>query len=692
MHLHDPIVPRPSPRKPRRKFVFTKAHPRGFHLQTVNRFAKRISSAQSLQCIRDTPLFYNDIPTIVLHALSLGPRFILQTQLKPEKVLFSAINNYTTTVNMNLDVQSNMFAQLQSRQMARMTYHNAYSQSSVGPTPPPPRAHTDEDAPPIKISLLKKTLSEWLERENLLIQPADKNLCNVLIDRNIYQDALDKLLADRNSYTPITHQQATLKMQAMYDAVYSTCHKYHAERRLYNDFVSPTWGYANIYLMPKLHKPKLGWRPIVNQRNTLFTGLYTTLSRFWTEKLHKDPESRKFVLTGTDDFLHTLEEVNRMLHNNPQWDLNNMELLSLDVTNLYGNCNLKDIMKVLTAQADASREEQMMLELTGNILFNNVIESNGSLYIQQDGLAMGINYAPALANMYLFYEYDLMFRGILYCASSNPHGPLKCMKRYLDDVFALVDTKSWNITNWVHNTLNQKKRNIQFTIEHMSASRSINFLDLTVTLNVQKRRLEYENYTKPMKSNSMMHASSAFAHKEGLVKSQFVRIMKNSSSAWVYARESRRLLRSLTLRGYTAAFIQKQIPPYQLREEYMDLAQRKMLQSQRWQELKKDKVMVKLKPHRDVDVEKHNIHAALTLSQSKTKPLFIMTRGDSLYTTIFNNRKNTRLMAVTKREKIEIKSWRALREQRRTPEAQAMLAPKKAVLKQRTLKDFWSSQ
>jgi hypothetical protein len=156
-------------------------------------------------------------------------------------------------------------------------------------------------------------------------------------------------------------------------------------------------------------------------------------------------------------------------------NLDEYQILSLDVTNLYGNIDLEDIMEVIKEVTDMKDKEDLFYyRLTQQILPNSIIESQGNLYIQANGLAMGINYAPSLANLYLFARIDTKVLRIMR-SKDKPFAPVLFYARYLDDILIFRHKSRINFDGYVKNHLNAVHSSIQFTTEH-SVNNSINFL------------------------------------------------------------------------------------------------------------------------------------------------------------------------------------------------------------------------
>jgi hypothetical protein len=81
-------------------------------------------------------------------------------------------------------------------------------------------------------------------------------------------------------------------------------------------------------------------RPIVNQRNFLFSEVYKEIHQFYLEKLNKQKDKPTLVLDGNLDLILKIDKLNQLIEKE-NINLDEYQILSLDVTNLYGNIDLE---------------------------------------------------------------------------------------------------------------------------------------------------------------------------------------------------------------------------------------------------------------------------------------------------------------------------------------------------------------
>lgn len=542
------------------------------------------------------------------HGLTLGPKFIYDNYLNDDTILDK--------------VKRSKNANLTNAQLDTLA-------TQLKDTNPTPKVK-------FNTKIFRQEMEKWLAENNLIIQNSDKNLCITLIDKAIYNNALQQLVNDDNCYIPINNKDAI----ALVKQTYNKLHKIYTNFRKAQDLkvlasLNVEFGFPNLYLIPKIHKPKLAFRPIVNQRNFIFTEIYKQIHIFWHTKLACEKLKDSLVLDGNFDFLLKIEALNEIVQRD-NINLSNYNIISLDVTNLYGNIDLNEIKKCLEECYDYHNkaDDLLMLRITETILFNNVIESNNQLYLQKNGLAMGINYAPSLANIYLFHRYDKLFAKLLY-SPEKQHNPILFYGRYLDDILIIYNKNKWKIDGFVNNKLNNIHKSIQFTTE-FNNNNVINFLDLTMSIDILNNQITYRNFTKPLKSNTMLHAKAAYKQKAGLIKSQSIRLLKNNREKANYEADIELLKQQLQLRGYNKRLIDENVEPYEKRPIYMN-KDYIMNKPSQFAANTKDKKRVVLDYHNRINIVKKSI-----LNTNKHNVYFINRNYKNLYNTFFSNRKNTR--------------------------------------------------
>lgn len=189
----------------------------------------------------------------------------------------------------------------------------------------------------------------------------------------------------------------------------------------------------NIYLVPKLHKNPIKFRPITNATASvlkpleimLASAMDMLLSRIQTKYPHN------FVIKDNKPIL-------QFLNNNASLK----EVSTFDFTSLFTSIPLQDLYNKIVAFIDEFFTEEdisiktkigtfkmknvYIKKILHFCLFNNFISWQFKNYKQTKGIPMGANYAPSLANIYLL-AYEIAFFNI------HPDILLNAF-RYIDDI------------------------------------------------------------------------------------------------------------------------------------------------------------------------------------------------------------------------------------------------------------------
>ena len=111
----------------------------------------------------------------------------------------------------------------------------------------------------------------------------------------------------------------------------------------------------------------------------------------------------------------------------------NSDLSTIDIVGLYTNIPLDhfmSIMKKLIFIDHPIPKGELIIELLEFILFNNILQFNGSFFIQIFGFAMGTSFAPIGANIYL----GLLEKDLKDLIASDPSLSWpKFYERFIDD-------------------------------------------------------------------------------------------------------------------------------------------------------------------------------------------------------------------------------------------------------------------
>ena len=292
---------------------------------------------------------------------------------------------------------------------------------------------------------------------------------------------------------------------------------------------------ANFYLLPKIHKGKIPppGRPIVSANDCPTERISQFVDHFIQPLV---PKLSSYV-RDTGHLLWLLNDFK------PQ---NGTILCTLDVTSLYTNIpndeGISAVRQSLYRHRDPNDNptNHSICELLKLVLTCNNFQFNNKHFLQVGGTAMGTKLAPSFANIFMGWFEDTH----VYTYHLQPI----MWKRYIDDIFIIWQHGEEELRKFI-NYLNDKHDSIKFTEEISNIS--INFLDITVTLN-SKGTVTTTLYCKPTDShNYLLYSSEHPRHiLRGIPYSQFLRVRRICSNIMDYRQNALMLSSHFIRRGY----------------------------------------------------------------------------------------------------------------------------------------------
>jgi hypothetical protein len=369
----------------------------------------------------------------------------------------------------------------------------------------------------------------------VILKLADKNLGLVAMSENVYTELLSSHLQSDTyqqvqsfPHTVLCHQIRLLLQPARHlDPGQRTRMMQFADRQ---DKPSP------FYIIPKLHKAKLGSRPITAQHSYMFAPLSKALARIL------QTESAKFPAIAKDSKT-VIQQLYQQRFPTPGI------FLTYDVEALYPNIDITDALKTLHDNLPVMRLNHSFwtkaLEL---IMRNNYVTAEGVVYRQLTGTATGTQVAPPFANLYLYFRYQHVL---------NQPG-VQYQSRFIDDGFMVVDTVP--LAERIVGQLNGVT-NLKFTAS-LNQPEAV-YLDITIYRGpqfTQHRILDTRVYFKPTNRLLYLPAKSNHprAHKLGIIKGEAIRCLRNTSREADWLEAMTWIFKGLKSRGYSPAAIKSQ--------------------------------------------------------------------------------------------------------------------------------------
>ena len=300
-----------------------------------------------------------------------------------------------------------------------------------------------------------------------------------------------------------------------------------------------------FYILPKIHKELEKWpspsmppgRPIVSDCGSESKNISKFIEFHIKSKANQHPA----FLKDTDDFLSKV----RSIETSPS-DL----LITLDVDNMYTNICVDEGVQAVREVLDCSISlNSYILELLELNLKTNDFQFNGDTFLQLCGTAMGRDYAPSFANIF-------MAKWEKQALEKCPLKP-KIYLRFLDDIFIVWEHGKDEFQTFF-DTLNSHHPNIKLkaTIDQ----NSVDFLDTTIFKNpTDGKSLLSKVFFKPTDTHQLLHKNS-FHPKHtfsGIIKSQILRFYKISSLKQDFDHSCNVLFHALGSRNYSKRWLRK---------------------------------------------------------------------------------------------------------------------------------------
>ena len=308
---------------------------------------------------------------------------------------------------------------------------------------------------------------------------------------------------------------------------------------------------AELYGLPKTHKPDTPLRPIVSACGDPLDKLAWLLERIISQLLSFVPAH----LTNTQDYLQRISS--QFPHGLPQGSI----FFSVDVANLYGNIPTNEAVKATLRLIERHIDNIDTFGLTSHDIeslldhcLNNSYVRFGDKYFKQTvGVAMGSRIAPPLAIIFM----DAI-ESLILTSPNSQFQPVTNM-HYIDDVLGIWTHGSDKLDEYFH-FLNSFHPALKFTIERTdkTPNSSIPFLDTLITVQ-DNDTYTTELYIKPMAAPIIIHYTSAHPMqcKRSVLHSQLLRAKRVGSNREAQQRGMAMMEALFRHNGYPNRLIQR---------------------------------------------------------------------------------------------------------------------------------------
>ena len=200
-----------------------------------------------------------------------------------------------------------------------------------------------------------------------------------------------------------------------------------------------------------------------------------------------------YTIRNSKELAQELEQLNIGDHH---------RMVILDVKDLHVNLPKQGIIQAPTIWLYRNKtyndDKVQILQLLNVIIEQNYFQHNNKYYKPANGIAMGSPISGTLAEIHLklIEEYHINHW--------MDNGDLPFYKRYVDDIFIIVDTRKID-DNIIRNRINSIDSNLEFKLTS-ETNNSINYLDMAIIK--YDEGIEINIYRKPTTSNITIHHNS----------------------------------------------------------------------------------------------------------------------------------------------------------------------------------------
>ncbi|XP_043217474.1 uncharacterized protein LOC122379376 [Amphibalanus amphitrite] len=363
----------------------------------------------------------------------------------------------------------------------------------------------------------RSTLTDLKNDDDLIVKRSDKCKGLVLLEKSEYVHKTETIV---NDYQPID-KNPTKKLDVETSDLITETLAGKLPDKIIHALKPNESRTAELYGLPKTHKPGNPMRPIVSACGDPVDKLSWFLERIITQLLILVPAH----LTNTYDYLQHLST--RFPSGLPPGAI----AFTVDVNNLYGNIPTAEAIEATIAMLRTHSSKVNLYGLTipdvkkllEHCLENNYVRFGTKYYKQTQGIAMGSRIAPPLAILFM----NAVETRILASDRLQPALYL----RYIDDIFGIWTHGSQNLDEYIQ-FINSFHPCLKFSFERtdLSSQRQIPFLDTLITVE-PSGAYTTELYVKPSAAPILLHFDSShpMQTKRSLIHSQSLRAVRLGS-------------------------------------------------------------------------------------------------------------------------------------------------------------------
>ena len=416
----------------------------------------------------------------------------------------------------------------------------------------------------------KRHLKELLNNKELLVITADKNLGYVICTTTWYKQAVEAHLSDSKMYEDVTDK---FQNQGQGQTLTEQC--FHQLENIVQEFQSCLTAEAEnwilqgsnfkpmkFYITAKVHKTPFKGRPIAPAQGWVTFHL----SEYIAAELNQYKKTLSTVLKDSTQFVNELESLSLKTKKSKP---DQIWLVGLDITAMYPNLDIQLGLQLIKTFLDevkykTPRHREFLLRAMEFTLTEGYLKWENKIYRQRNGAAMGSPFSPPYADIFMY----MLER--VYIDQEMIGGTLLLYKRYLDDVFAVINGSYADAKAFVKGMNELEPETIELT---GSISKEMIFLDVTVHWNHRTHTLVTQVYQKPMNKYPYLPWKSFHTKgmKKGFIKGEAIRYARLSTRKRNFKYLVNLFILRLMKRGYPLSFIRKALSSveWEKRSQYL---------------------------------------------------------------------------------------------------------------------------
>ncbi len=389
----------------------------------------------------------------------------------------------------------------------------------------------------------------WLKRHHLKVLETDKNMGPIILSVSLYEKLAQKILLDETTFKYLydNTEEAIIREykrdleKLMPDALLNLCTPKTEEK------------IPQFMGAPKVHKPVLALRPIINAKDTYTTKIAVILDKCLKIILKDVHKQNTFNVNKIEDYHNRLKNV--------PLDTTKVRIDALDIKSLYTNipCDLiyealdwaLTVYDIFYIQIYHDKryyiisrfEVESMIKLYSKF---NTLKYENKIYRQLVGIPTGGNASPNIAILALsFMEITCLNTKRI----ATDHYLLS--GRYLDDWLIITTDPEYD-----HTKFQKMMYGTTFILEESDKDNiSKPFLDCQFF--ISDNQLHWRLYRKPGNAYAYIHYKSHIPDdtKKGFIIGEIIRIHRRSSKPSYITPEIQFFKERLYERGYNKQFI-----------------------------------------------------------------------------------------------------------------------------------------